>query len=222
MIEINSLTEQNYLKAIYKLSGKAGKKVYTMDIAALMNTKSATVTDMLIKLADKKLVDYEKYYGASLTEKGKQVALNIVRKHRLWEVFLVDKLDFGWDEVHSMAEELEHSTTDELANRLEVFLGNPKTDPHGGAIPNKKGEMEKQNLCVLSDWDLNKQAFVKAVSDDDAKLLQYLKKNALTPGSKIVITEKNDFDGSLEIKVNNKNTMQVSSIVASNLMVASK
>lgn len=221
-MQINSFTEQNYLKAIYKLSGKSQQNVLTMHIAEQMSTKSATVTDMLIKLAGKKLVEYEKYYGVRLTEKGKHVALNVIRKHRLWEVFLAEKLGFGWHEVHSMAEEMEHCTTDELANRLEKFLGNPKTDPHGGLIPNQKGEVEKQNLSALCDWQHNKQALIKAVNDDDAKFLKYLKKNSLTPGSKIIIKEKNDFDGSIELKVNNKNVVHVSSHVAKNLLVAAK
>ena len=121
-----SPTEQNYIKQIYTLSDGNHQNVLTSDLAAAIKIKAATATDMLSRLSDKKLVDYEKYYGARLTDKGKQVALNIIRKHRLWEVFLSVKLGFSWDEVHEMAEELEHATNDELSNRLEQFLGNPK------------------------------------------------------------------------------------------------
>lgn len=222
MVKVTSLTEQNYLKCIYALTGGENKKVLTSDIAQAINIKSATVTDMLGKLGSKKLVDYEKYYGAKLTEKGRVIALNVIRKHRLWEVFLVDKLGFGWDEVHGMAEDLEHATSDVLTDRLEKFLGNPTTDPHGDPIPNHKGEIEKPNYSHLHEVEVEQQFFIKTVTDEDSKLLKYLEKNALVPGSKVMVKEINEFDGSLEIKVNNKTMLHVSKEVARNLLVSKK
>jgi DtxR family Mn-dependent transcriptional regulator len=214
-----SFTEENYLKHIYALSGQQNKKVLTSYLADSIQTKAATVSDMLSKLSSKKLVEYEKYYGVRLTEKGKSIALNIIRKHRIWEVFLVAKLNFSWDEVHQMAEELEHATSDELSNRLEHYLGNPKSDPHGDPIPNKKGEIEKINSTPLHQAKAGSQWILKAVADEDSHLLKYLQKNKLLPGSKIMVKEKNEFDGSFDILINNKYAAHISQQVAQNLMV---
>ncbi len=222
MIKPVSLTEQNYLKCIYTLAGGENKKVLTTDIAQAINIKAATVTDMLGKLGSKKLIDYEKYYGAKLTGRGRVIALNVIRKHRLWEVFLADKLGFGWDEVHGMAEDLEHATSDVLTDRLEKFLGNPKTGPHGDPIPNHKGQIEKPNYPHLHEVEVEQQFFIKTVANEDSKLLKYLEKNSLIPGSKVIVKEINEFDGSLAIKVNNKTMVYVSKEVAKNLLVSKK
>src|SRR5690606_15885654 len=185
-----------------------------------VNIRSASATDMLGKLADKKLVEYEKYYGARLTEKGKSAALNIVRKHRLWEVFLTEKLGFGWDEVHEMAEELEHATSDELSDRLENFLGHPKTDPHGEPIPNKKGELDKLKLFSLSTIRPNMEVELKRISDETPSFLQYLQKNNLVPGVNLIIHNLNDFDESMDIVINGKNSLHISNQAATHLWVA--
>lgn len=134
-----SFTEENYLKAIYHLSADESKQVNTNQIAAILNTKAASVTDMLKKLSGKNLIDYERYQGVGLTDTGKTIALKIIRKHRLWEYFLVEKLSFGWDEVHDLAEQLEHIPSSELTDRLDEFLGFPKYDPHGDPIPDQSG-----------------------------------------------------------------------------------
>lgn len=215
-----SLTEQNYIKVIYELSVNNNSNILTSDIANAVNIRSASATDMLGKLADKKLVEYEKYYGARLTEKGKSAALNIVRKHRLWEVFLTEKLGFGWDEVHEMAEELEHATSDELSDRLENFLGHPKTDPHGEPIPNKKGELDKLKLFSLSTIRPNMEVELKRISDETPSFLQYLQKNNLVPGVNLIIHNLNDFDESMDIVINGKNSLHISNQAATHLWVA--
>ncbi|MBV6452837.1 MAG: Iron-dependent repressor IdeR [Bacteroidia bacterium] len=215
-----SLTEQNYIKVIYELSVNNNSNILTSDIANAVNIRSASATDMLGKLADKKLVEYEKYYGARLTEKGKSAALNIVRKHRLWEVFLTEKLGFGWDEVHEMAEELEHATSDELSDRLEHFLGHPKTDPHGEPIPNKKGELDKVKLFSLNTIRPNVEVELKRISDETPSFLQYLQKNNLVPGVNLIIHNLNDFDESMDIVINGKNSLHISNQAASHLWVA--
>ena len=214
-----SPTEQNYIKQIYTLSDGNHQNVLTSDLAAAIKIKAATATDMLSRLSDKKLVDYEKYYGARLTDKGKQVALNIIRKHRLWEVFLSVKLGFSWDEVHEMAEELEHATNDELSNRLEQFLGNPKTDPHGDPIPNRKGEIEKQKTIRLSETGQDDTVEIRSVEDQNPALLKFLSKHKLTPGARLLVKEINQYDSSLEVKVNNKKVLQLSRDVAENLWI---
>ena len=144
MSTIHSFTEENYLKAIYHLSTGNNSVVSTNQIAEITNTKAASVTDMLKKLAEKKLINYIKYQGVTLTEAGKNAAVNIVRKHRLWEVFLVEKLGFKWDEVHDIAEELEHINSESLINRLDDFLGNPAADPHGDPIPDRSGTIHQK------------------------------------------------------------------------------
>ncbi|MBV1888574.1 MAG: metal-dependent transcriptional regulator, partial [Urechidicola sp.] len=137
-----SYTEENYLKAIFSLSIKNENAVSTNDIANKLNTKASSVTDMIKKLADKKLVDYKKYQGATLTKKGLKIAVSIVRNHRLWEVFLVEKLDFTWDKVHDLAEQLEHIKSEQLTEKLDTFLGHPTHDPHGDPIPDKDGKID--------------------------------------------------------------------------------
>jgi DtxR family Mn-dependent transcriptional regulator len=157
---MNSFTEENYLKEIFKLMQQEDSMVSTNSIADKLGTRAASVTDMLIKLADKKLVHYKKYQGVTLTAKGKKVALEIIRNHRLWEVFLVEKLQFKWDEVHEMAEELEHINSKEMVLRLDKYLGYPKFDPHGDPIPDGKGKIGVKKSRLLSQLIPNKAAQV--------------------------------------------------------------
>ena len=135
-----TFSEENYLKTIYHLTTSLSTEISTNAIAEMMETKASSVTDMLKKLAEKDLVHYKKYQGVFLTPKGKLAAKMIVRKHRLWEVFLVEKLDFSWDEVHEVAEQLEHIQSKKLIDKLDQFLEYPSIDPHGDPIPNAKGE----------------------------------------------------------------------------------
>lgn len=213
-----TFSEENYLKSIYHLTVVSNSEVSTNAIAEKMETKASSVTDMLKKLADKNLVNYKKYQGVSLTEKGKLTAKMIVRKHRLWEVFLVEKLDFSWDEVHDIAEQLEHIKSEKLINRLDDFLGNPTEDPHGDAIPNSEGQILKTEKQLLSELTLNQTGICVGVKDSSADFLKYLDKQEIALGSKIEIVGKEVFDSSLKIKVGNKE-LTISNKIAGNLFV---
>ena len=213
-----TFSEENYLKTIYHLTIVSDSEVSTNAIAEMMETKASSVTDMLKKLADKDLVNYIKYQGVSLTNKGKLTAKMIVRKHRLWEVFLVEKLNFSWDEVHDIAEQLEHIKSEKLINKLDDFLGNPTEDPHGDPIPNAKGQIitiEKQLLSELSE---NKIGICVGVKDSSSEFLKYLDKQEIALGSRIEIIEKETFDSSLKIKLDSKD-LTISNKIAGNLFV---
>lgn len=211
-------SEENYLKAIYHLSLFQKKGVTTNAIAKMIDSKASSVTDMIKKLADKNLVEYQKYQGVSLTAEGLLAAKMIVRKHRLWEVFLVEKLDFSWDEVHDVAEELEHINSEKLINKLDAFLGFPTEDPHGDPIPNAKGEIKKMDKKLLSDLKLNQKSICVGVKDSSSEFLKYLDKQQISLGSTIEIIEKESFDASLKVFVNG-NEMNISNKIASNLYV---
>lgn len=213
-----TLSEENYLKTIYHLTTISDVEVSTNAIAEKIETKASSVTDMLKKLAEKGLVNYVKYQGVSLTEKGKLSAKMIVRKHRLWEVFLVDKLDFSWDEVHDIAEQLEHIKSEQLINKLDDFLGNPTEDPHGDPIPNAKGQITKIEKHLLSELMVNQTGICVGVKDSSADFLKYLDKQEIALGSKIEIVGKESFDLSLKIKVDSKE-MTISNKIAGNLFV---
>ncbi len=213
-----TFSEENYLKAIFHLTIVSDFEISTNAIAEMMETKASSVTDMLKKLAEKDLVNYKKYQGVSLTEQGKLTAKMIVRKHRLWEVFLVEKLDFSWDEVHDIAEQLEHIKSEKLINKLDDFLGNPTEDPHGDPIPNAKGQIitiEKQLLSELSE---NQIGICVGVKDSSSEFLKYLDKQEISLGSKMEIISKESFDMSLMIKVDSKE-LTISNKIASNLFV---
>lgn len=211
-------SEENYLKAIYHLSLFQKKGVTTNAIAKMIDSKASSVTDMIKKLADKSLVEYQKYQGVSLTPEGLLAAKMIVRKHRLWEVFLVEKLDFSWDEVHDVAEELEHINSEKLINKLDAFLGFPTEDPHGDPIPNAKGEIKKMDKKLLSDLKLHQKSICVGVKDSSSEFLKYLDKQQISLGSSIEIIEKESFDASLRVLVNG-NEMNISNKIASNLYV---
>lgn len=213
-----TLSEENYLKAIYHLTIVSNLDVSTNSIAEMMETKASSVTDMLKKLAEKELVNYIKYQGVSLTQQGKLAAKMIVRKHRLWEVFLVDKLDFSWDEVHDIAEQLEHIKSEKLINKLDDFLGNPTEDPHGDPIPNSKGEIVKIDKQLLSELTVNQKGICVGVKDTSSDFLKYLDKQGISLGSSIVIVSKESFDLSLVIKVKDQ-VLTISNKIASNLFV---
>jgi DtxR family transcriptional regulator, Mn-dependent transcriptional regulator len=207
-------SEENYIKAIYALSSGENEMISTNELAEKMSTKASSVTDMLRKLSDKGYLDYTKYQGCSLTQKGRNIALSVVRKHRLWEVFLVDKLNFGWDEVHEIAEQLEHIQSTPLTDRLEEFLGFPKVDPHGDPIPNKNGEFEGLTKReILSKCQVGSFGIVMGVEDGEPEFLQYLNKIGLKLGSHISITDRLTFDGSLLVELDGK-PMQFSQLVA--------
>jgi DtxR family Mn-dependent transcriptional regulator len=219
----NSFTEENYLKAIYKIAEKIDNEgVSTNEIASAMSTKAASVTDMLKKLADKSLIDYKKYQGVRLTNKGEKIAVDIIRKHRLWELFLVDKLGFKWDEVHDMAEQLEHIQSDELVDRLDSYLDFPKYDPHGDPIPNKSGVFATKKMLELYDMPVGFRGNISGVSDHSPVFLKHLEKIGITLGVEIKVEDKNQFDNSFWISIADADPIFISKEVAKNLLVFKK
>ena len=211
-------SEENYLKVIYHLSNLSPKGVNTNAIATMLDTKASSVTDMLKKLSEKDWINYKKYQGVSLTDKGKFNAKVIVRKHRLWEVFLVEKLGFAWDEVHEVAEELEHIQSEKLINQLDQFLNFPSFDPHGDPIPNAKGEIIKIEKQLVSEIEIGKTITCVGVKDTSVDFLQYLNKQNISLGTKMKVLEKEPFDGTLKIEINNI-VLVISDKIANNLYV---
>jgi len=216
--KMNSFTEENYLKAIYKLSLNGVQGVSTNAIADKLATKPSSVTDMIKKLADKKLVSYQKYQGVNLTKKGSDVAVSIIRNHRLWEVFLVEKLNFKWDEVHDLAEELEHINTHKLTERLDEFLGFPKFDPHGDPIPDKDGNIIQHKDVKLSDLIRGEKAVVVGVKEHSKSYLNYLEQLQLVLGAEVEVKDIVEFDATMQILVNNKQVI-ISNQASKNLIV---
>lgn len=213
-----TFSEENYLKTIYHLTNSSDDEISTNAIAERIETKASSVTDMLRKLAEKDLIHYKKYQGVSLTEKGKTAAKMIVRKHRLWEVFLVDKLDFSWDEVHDVAEQLEHIKSEKLINKLDDFLGNPTEDPHGDPIPDVNGRIIKIEKQLLSELSENQKGVCVGVKETTSEFLKYLDKQGIALGSKIEVIAKESFDLSFVIKIGAKE-LTISNKIASNLFV---
>ncbi len=211
-------TEENYLKSIYSLEISNSKNVSTTMLAKKMKTKASSVTDMIKKLADKDLVDYEKYKGVSLTNLGKTNAVKIVRKHRLWEVFLVNKLDYNWDEVHEIAEQLEHIKSISLIDRLDKYLEFPTHDPHGDPIPDKDGNIEHHKNVMLSSIQIGDSCVVIGVKDSSSSFLKFLDNSNIRLGSAIKINSIEDFDNSMNIESNNI-SFSISNQISKNLFV---
>lgn len=212
-------TEENYIKAIFKITEKNQGAANTNVIANHMKTSPASVTDMLKRLAEKDYFHYEKYKGVYLTTKGIEMATKLVRKHRLWEVFLVDKLDFKWDEVHDIAEQLEHVDSDELITRLDNYLGNPKYDPHGDPIPNAEGKFTLRSQISLLNLQKTQEGIVVGVRNHDTAFLQYLNKINVNLGTKIKVLADIDFDYSKEVLINNTMQTVLSQKACNNLYV---
>ena len=213
-----TLAEENYLKAILTISLNEDGKVSTNAIANEIGTSAASVSDMLKKLGEKKLIKYEKYKGVELSKLGQNKAVMILRKHRLWETFLVNKLDFNWGEVHDVAEQLEHIQSSELIDRLDIFLEHPKFDPHGEPIPNKEGKIASTNTTPLNELQVNTKGKIMGVSLDEKDFLDYLTKLNITIGTEVILIEKVSFDKSLSIKI--ENTKQhISNDVAKHLLI---
>lgn len=215
---MHTLSEENYLKAIYGLAGK-GVKITPTAIAELLNNNPASVIDMIKKLTDKKLIQYDKVKGVRLLEKGQKTALQIVRKHRLWEVFLKEKLEYSWDEVHDVAEQLEHIHHPELADRLDKFLDFPQYDPHGDPIPQADGKMAKVFKVSLAEVEEGKVCRVVAVKDTSTVFLQYLQKLSIGIGSRIKVLEKIPFDNSIVIAITGQGSPTVSNKFAESILV---
>ena len=212
----HTTTEENYIKAIYHLQN-VRDTVSTTSLSDEMKTKPASVTDMLKKLRSKRIVHYQRYKGFKLTESGNKTALSIIRKHRLWEYFLVNKLGFEWDEVHNVAEELEHITSNELIIRLDNFLGNPAFDPHGDPIPDHKGKIKIIKQASLAVVPLKKTVSVSSVKNQSSQMLDLLNHFQIGIGTKLKVTRHFDFDGSVEIKIDKQPATIVSKQVAQNV-----
>ncbi len=217
-----SFTEENYLKIIHNLSGKEGVEVSTNELAESTSTRAASVTDMLRKLSDKGLIHYRKYQGVRLTGEGEKVALKVIRKHRLWEVFLVEKLGFGWDEVHDIAEELEHIPSERLVERLDAFLGFPQFDPHGDPIPDSVGNMPENDYHTLSEAEVGQLVLIMGVLEHSPAFLQHLDRIGLTLGSEIGIRQVNTYDKSVLLSQPDGTTTFISQEVARNILVQKK
>jgi DtxR family Mn-dependent transcriptional regulator len=213
-----TLSEENYLKAIYHLESDSKNGISTNAIAKSLKTKASSVTDMVKKLSEKEVVLYVKYQGVTLTAFGKKTAANIVRKHRLWEVFLVEKLNFSWDEVHEVAEQLEHIKSAKLINQLDALLGFPTHDPHGDPIPDKEGNLKTVEKSLLATLSKNESGICIGVDDSSSEFLQYLDKKGITLGKKITILDKEDFDDSLLIEIDGEKS-SISKKIANNLYI---
>lgn len=213
-------SEENYLKTIYHLGNYGTQSVSTNAIAEQMETKASSVTDMVKKLAEKDLVNYKKYQGAKLTEKGRKIASTIVRKHRLWEVFLVETLNFSWDEVHEVAEQLEHIQSNKLIDQLDAFLKFPTHDPHGDPIPDKNGNFKKTDKVLLSQINHNTNCICVGVKDSSSDFLKYLDRNSIALGTEIQVVSKESFDGSMILQIANTEKT-ISKEVSNNLYVKS-
>ncbi len=215
-----SFVEENYLKAIYHLSDHGNESVSTNALAEEMKTTAASVSDMIGKLSKKRVVDYQKYRGVNVSSKGKEVALQVIRKHRLWEVFLVDKLNFHWDEVHDIAEQLEHIKSPLLISKLDEFLDFPKHDPHGDPIPDENGVFATVKKIPLTELAPDTLSQVVTVNDSGTAFLKYLDKVGISIGTKIQIDDINEFDGSLDITINKQKSLTISQTAAQNILVA--
>lgn len=213
-----TLAEENYLKTIFHLEQEHKKEVSTNAIAETMNTKASSATDMVQKLADKGLVNYRKYKGARLSKEGEKAAIRVVRKHRLWEVFLVEKLNFQWDEVHHIAEQLEHIESDELINRLDKFLGHPDYDPHGDPIPDKNGNIKSAEKKLLSELQKGNKGQLVGVRETSTQFLQFLDKRNIAIGAEIKVLGREFFDGSMVIQVKREQFF-ISKKIADNLYI---
>jgi DtxR family Mn-dependent transcriptional regulator len=211
-------SEENYLKAIYHLGSLSEKGVSTNSIAKKLDTKASSVTDMVKKLAEKNVLIYQKYQGVNLTIEGKKIAALIIRKHRLWEVFLVEKLNFNWDEVHDVAEQLEHIKSPKLIDEIDALLGFPTVDPHGDPIPDKEGEITIRKKVKLSTLKENEETVLLSVKDSSDNFLRYLNKKKIAIGNTIKVIHIEPFDNSILIQINGTELL-VTSEVAENLLV---
>lgn len=213
-----SASEENYIKSIYNLQKETGK-VNTNSLAAFLDSSAASITDMLKKLKTKKLLEYKKYYGFRLNASGNKEALKIIRRHRLWEFFLVEKLGMEWEKVHAIAEELEHVSSVELITKLDQFLGNPRIDPHGDPIPDEKGVMPVLKQTALKDLPLKQMAVVSSVSNQTPEMMEMLNYYGIKIGSSIKVLKSFVFDGSLHIKIARQPECVISGVAAQNIFV---
>lgn len=211
---------ENYLKSIYSIGQETDGTVSTNAIAARLEMKASSVTDMLKKLDEQGYVRHTKYQGAELTSKGRKIAVSVIRKHRLWEMFLVEKLGFTWDEVHEVAEQLEHVQSDKLIERLDGFLGYPSHDPHGDPIPDSNGKFTPRTLIALHELQPGKKAVVRGVKDHSAAFLRHLTMLELMPGQKIRLHERLEYDSSCQVeRLPSRQIVQISATTSQHLLI---
>jgi DtxR family transcriptional regulator, Mn-dependent transcriptional regulator len=216
---MTTLSEENYLKAIYHIGKQGTQAVSTNAIAEKIESKASSVTDMVKKLADKNLVNYVKYQGVSLTDAGRLTAASVIRKHRLWEVFLVEKLNFSWDEVHDVAEQLEHIKSIKLVDELDAFLGFPAHDPHGDPIPDRNGNYALRKSVSILEMQSGNEGVLAHVKDSSEVFLKYLNKNSMALGDTIKVVDFEPFDDSVTIETKTKQII-ISKEVAKNLYLS--
>ncbi|MCX8019319.1 MAG: metal-dependent transcriptional regulator [Chitinophagaceae bacterium] len=213
-----SVSEENYLKVIYHLQDQSGL-VSTTSLAKALKTKPASVTEMTKKLKSKKLLHYQPYRGFRLTQEGNKAALGIIRRHRLWEYFLAEKLRFSWEEVHELAEELEHVRHKKLIDRLDAFLGFPRLDPHGDPIPDKDGQLATADVICLTELPENTSALISRVTNQSFSLLEMLRQRNMKIGTPIEILKRNAFDESLDVRINRQRSINLSKTIAEQIFV---
>ena len=211
-------SEENYLKTIYHLQTK-DDNVTTNELAEKLRAKPASITDMMKKLKSRKLVNYQPYRGFRLTPEGRKIALGIIRRHRLWEYFLAEKLKFNWDEVHEVAEQLEHVSSKKLIDKLDEFLSYPKFDPHGDPIPDTNGKMEANKQVSLEELPINKPAKVSSIADQSESLLEHLEERKIKLGAMVVVKKRFSYDDSMEIRLDNKAVLTITGQLAKNIFV---
>lgn len=214
-----SLADENYLKAVYHLSGDNSAAVSTGLLADYLNVSAASVTDKIKRLKEKGFVQYQKSRGVMLSKEGRRIALSVIRKHRLWELFLVNVLGFGWDKVHDIAEQLEHINSDELVDRMDRYLGFPTTDPHGDPIPDERGKISEPHLQHLAEADVGQSFHIAAVASADAEFLKFLDKKGLGLHAEIVLQSRERYDGTLTLILQGKNPVVISEQVARQIWV---
>lgn len=213
-----SASKENYLKAVFHLQ-QENASVSTNALAHALQTKAASVTSMLKKLNTQKLLQYQKYKGVSLTTEGRKVAIFIIRRHRLWEYFMVQKLGFGWEEVHEIAEELEHVTSKKLIDRLEAFLDFPKADPHGDPIPDGQGRMPASKQLSVAELPVNMPYTISHIGNQSAEMMELMHHKNIAMGTTLEVKKKFSFDNSIEVKLRQQPSFTISEHLARNLFV---
>jgi DtxR family Mn-dependent transcriptional regulator len=221
MLDVNkySVSEENYIKAIFHLQEEV-ERVNTLQLAQVMKTKPASITDMLKKLKNKKLLDYQPYYGFKLTNEGNKIALGVIRRHRIWEFFLAEKLQFNLHEIHELAEVLEHVSSKKLIDKLDAFLGSPKFDPHGDPIPDLNGKIALENHVLLSIMKIKTKGRVCRIASASKKIMELISHQQIKIGSQIMVQQRFEFDDSMEILIDGKHRVNISQQLAKNIFIS--
>lgn len=221
MLDANkySVSEENYIKAIFHLQEEV-ERVNTLQLAQVMKTKPASITDMLKKLKNKKLLDYQPYYGFKLTNEGNKIALGVIRRHRIWEYFLAEKLQFNLHEIHELAEVLEHVSSKKLIDKLDAYLGSPKFDPHGDPIPDLNGKIATENHVLLSLMKVKTKGRVCRIASASKKIMELISHQQIKLGSQIMVLQRFEFDDSMEIMIDGKNKANISQQLAKSIFIS--